>query len=191
MPSSKGRHCCGFVPLKTGVSLITIFGILNKLSGFYGILSFDFSDTTATAIYIYSLFAIAVFVYGLYGQYHDNVRITRWYTMFFLLDCLVSVVSTIWFAVNWFVYTDHSLPELTDNPEKLAEHDRVFEMESKVSIAVLVILRFVHFYFAYVVIRYYKLINRAHYSKLPTQETIDLEDTSNRSSEPSPKPAQD
>lgn len=64
--------------------------------------------------------------------------------MIFWLDCLVSLITTVWFAVTWFVYTDHSLPELADDPEKLAEHDRVFRMESQVSIAVLVVLRLVH-----------------------------------------------
>ncbi|EPB90656.1 hypothetical protein PS15m_005495 [Mucor circinelloides] len=191
MPFSKGRQCCGFVPIKTGVSLITIFGILNKLSGFYGILSFDFSDFLATLIYIYSLIAIAIFSYGLYGLYTDNVRIIRWYTMIFWLDCFVSLITTVWFAVTWFVYTDHSLPELADDPEKLAEHDRVFRMESQVSIAVLVVLRLVHFYFALIVTRYYKAINRISYSKVST-ENIDLEDTTlGRSTEPTPKPAQD
>jgi hypothetical protein len=42
---------------------------LNKLSGFYGILSFDFSDKIATIVYLYCLAAIAVFSYGLYGLY--------------------------------------------------------------------------------------------------------------------------
>ncbi|KAI9475653.1 MAG: hypothetical protein EXX96DRAFT_574092 [Benjaminiella poitrasii] len=198
MPSSKGRHCCGLIPIKTGVLLITIFGILNKLSGFYGILSFDFSDIFTTIIYIYSLVAIVVFSYGLYGLYTDNVRIFRWYTMFFWLDCFFSLITTIWFAVTWFVFTDHSLPELADDPEKLAEHDRVFKMESQVSIAVLVILRLIHFYFTYVVTRYYKLINRLNYSRLSTNENIDLEDTlagsrNVNNGEPltSPKPAQD
>lgn len=64
--------------------------------------------------------------------------------MVFWLDCFISSISTIWFAVSWFVYTDHSLPEIADDPEKLAEHDRVFQLESRVSIAVLVILRLIH-----------------------------------------------
>jgi hypothetical protein len=64
--------------------------------------------------------------------------------MIFWLDCFVSSISTIWFAVTWFVYTDHSLLELADDPEKLAEHDRVFKMESQVSIVVLVVLRLIH-----------------------------------------------
>lgn len=68
----------------------------------------------------------------------------RWYTMIFWLDCFVSSISTIWFAVTWFVYTNHDLPELADDPEKSAEHDRVFELESRVSIAVLVVLRIIH-----------------------------------------------
>lgn len=130
------------------------------------------------------------------------MRILRWYTMIYWLDCVVSLISTIWFAVTWFVYTDHSLPELADDPEKLAEHDRVFKMESQVSILVLVILRLIHvsvakcfktqyrmldanasslplqFYFAFVVTRYYKNIaSKPNYSKVSTNENaIDLED---------------
>ncbi|KAI8369607.1 uncharacterized protein BYT42DRAFT_585068 [Radiomyces spectabilis] len=61
------RFCCGSINLKTGVLIITIFGILNKLSGFYGIISLDFSDTAAFVGYLYSLFAVFVLVQGLYG----------------------------------------------------------------------------------------------------------------------------
>ncbi|GAA5814235.1 hypothetical protein MFLAVUS_007729 [Mucor flavus] len=190
MAFTKGKSCCGLVPIKTGVILITIFGILNKLSGFYGIVSFDFSDTMATAIYFYCLLAIAVFSYGLYGLYTDNVRTLRWFTIFFWLDCFVSVFSTIWFGVSWFLYTDHSLTELANDPEKMAEHDRIFKMESQVSIAVLVVLRLIHFYFAMVVTRYYKGVNsKSNYSKLAT-DNIDLEETANRS-DSVPKPSQD
>lgn len=88
------------------------------------------------------------------------MRIIRWYTMIFWLDCFVSLITTVWFAVTWFVYTDHSLPELADDPEKLAEHDRVFRMESQVSIAVLVVLRLVHVSFVLVARRHVKLISR-------------------------------
>lgn len=65
--------------------------------------------------------------------------------MMFWLDCAISLFSTIWFGVAWFVYTDHSLPDHSANdPEALAEHDRSFKMESQVSIAILVILRLIH-----------------------------------------------
>ncbi|KAI9354717.1 hypothetical protein BD770DRAFT_324588 [Pilaira anomala] len=113
--------------------------------------------------------------------------------MIFWLDCFVSVFSTIWFGVTWFLYTDHSLAELADDPEKMAEYDRLFKMESRVSIAVLVILRLVHFYFAVVVTRYYKGVNsKSSYSRV---DNIDLEETSitttGRLNEVTPKPAQD
>lgn len=72
--------------------------------------------------------------------------------MIFWLDCFVSVFSTIWFGVTWFLYTDHSLAELADDPEKMAEYDRLFKMESRVSIAVLVILRLVHVKCIYLIV---------------------------------------
>jgi hypothetical protein len=64
--------------------------------------------------------------------------------MFFWFDCFISVISTIWFAVAWYVYTDHSLPEIENDPAKKAEYDRLFDMEKRVSIAFLIILRLVH-----------------------------------------------
>ncbi|CAO3698683.1 unnamed protein product [Rhizopus stolonifer] len=179
MAFTKGKYCCGCVPVKSGVALITLFGILNKLSGFYGVVSFDFTNSTVTLGYIYSLLAIAVFVQGLYGLHSENVRTFRWYTMFFWLDSFVSILWTIWAGMSWYVYTDHSLPELENDPEKKEEHDRVFEMEKYVSIAVLVTLNVVHIYFAFVVTRFYKaMIHRSNYTKVAT-ESIDLEERSN------------
>ncbi|PHZ14053.1 uncharacterized protein RHIMIDRAFT_278099 [Rhizopus microsporus ATCC 52813] len=188
MPFTKGKYCCGFVPIKTGVVLITLFGILNKLSGFYGILSFDFTDNTATAGYVYSLLAIVIFVQGLYGLHSENVRTFRWYTMFFWLDSFISIIWTIHTGITWYIYTDHSLPELENDPAKKEEHDRVFDMEKYVGIAVLVALNLIHLYFAFIVTRFYKaMIHKSNYTKVPTEQ-IDLEE---RSNEAPPKQALD
>ena len=72
------------------------------------------------------------------------MRIVRWYTIFYWFDCIVSAATTMVFAVKWYVYTDHSLPELADDPAKQREHDEVFRMEGIVSITLLVCLRLVH-----------------------------------------------
>ncbi|KAI7884444.1 uncharacterized protein EV154DRAFT_26970 [Mucor mucedo] len=111
--------------------------------------------------------------------------------MMFWLDCVVSLFSTIWFGVTWFVYTDHSLSDSSaKDPEALAEHERLFKMESQVSIAVLVLLRLIHFYFAIIVTRYYKAVNsKLSYSRVAS-DNIDLEETTN-GRDASPKPAQD
>lgn len=45
-----------------------IFNIqLNKLSGFYGIISLEYSDVIVVCIHVYSLLALGVFAAGLYG----------------------------------------------------------------------------------------------------------------------------
>ncbi|KAG1341682.1 hypothetical protein G6F62_005009 [Rhizopus arrhizus] len=98
--------------------------------------------------------------------------------MFFWLDSFVSILWTIWAGIAWYMYTDHSLPELENDPIKKDEHDRAFRMEKYVSIAVLVALNLVHLYFAFVITRFYKaMIHRSNYTKVAT-ENIDLEDRS-------------
>ncbi|CAO3596573.1 unnamed protein product [Absidia cylindrospora] len=165
MSFSKPQSCCFSIPISTGVLIITIFGILNKLSGFYGLISFDFTDPVALAVYIYSLLAVFVCAYGLYGLHTEDMKIIRLYVIFYWVDCLISIATTIWFATKWYAFTDHSLPELADDLVKQKEHDDVFRMESIVSICVLVVLRLVHVYFAFVITSYYRSLGH-QYSKL-------------------------
>jgi hypothetical protein len=40
---------------------------LNKLSGFYGLISLEYNDKIALCAHIYSLLALGVFSYALYG----------------------------------------------------------------------------------------------------------------------------
>lgn len=40
---------------------------LNKLSGFYGIISLEYSDIIVVCIHVYSLLALGIFGVGLYG----------------------------------------------------------------------------------------------------------------------------
>ncbi|CAO3623373.1 unnamed protein product [Cunninghamella blakesleeana] len=167
----KTQTCCGFIPLHTAVLIITIFGILNKLSGFYGLISFDFSDGIAFAVYIYSLFALLVCAYGLYGIHTHNIRILRWYTMFYWIDCIISTVTTVWFATKWYIYTDHSLSDEMDMI-KQQEHDESFKMESMVSIGLLVVLRFIHFYFALIITNYYRSMGHK-YTKISIDNEFD------------------
>lgn len=74
--------------------------------------------------------------------------------MFYWFDCAVSLFTTILFALRWYVYTDHSLPELADDPVKQREHDQSFQMEVVVSIALLVILRLVHVSSLFIVLEF-------------------------------------
>ncbi|KAI8970507.1 hypothetical protein BDB01DRAFT_731792 [Pilobolus umbonatus] len=90
----------------------------------------------------------------------------KWYTFFYWIDMLVSTTTTIIFSIQWFVFTDHSLPELADQPEKLREHDSSFNSEKIVSIVILCLLRIIHVYFACIMTAYASSLGKSHYSKL-------------------------
>jgi hypothetical protein len=74
--------------------------------------------------------------------------------MFFWLDSFISIIWTIHTGITWYIYTDHSLPELENDPAKKEEHDRVFDMEKHVGIAVLVALNLIHVSIVYKMVHY-------------------------------------
>ncbi|KAI8074625.1 Inositolphosphorylceramide synthase subunit Kei1-domain-containing protein [Gongronella butleri] len=170
MSMQSPQTCCGFIPLNTAVLLITIFGILNKLSGFYGIISLDFGDPIVSAVYVYSLLGVFVGAYALYGLHKQNLSIVRWYTIYYWMDCMISTATTIWFATDWYLFTDHRLPDLS--PEEQLEHDHVFKMESIVSLTFLVVLRLIHVYFALVVTSYYQSMGHG-YARLSKEQDFE------------------
>ncbi|CAO3670904.1 unnamed protein product [Rhizopus stolonifer] len=172
--SSNERNCCLFVPLKTGVYIITAIGILNKLSGFYGLASFEYQDCVAVAAHIYSIISLIIFSFGLYGISKDNRTLLKFYAISYWIDLLISTLMTVYFAIQWFEYTDHSLPELADDPQKKKEHDDVFKIESIVSVIILCFIRFTQIYFAYLVTHYYKSLSKTQYSKITAQVDEDL-----------------
>ncbi|KAI7907028.1 Inositolphosphorylceramide synthase subunit Kei1-domain-containing protein [Cokeromyces recurvatus] len=162
----QSSHCCFLIPIKTGVYLITIFGLLNKLSGFYGLIALDYSDPIVVCVHIYSLIALGLFSLGLYGIHNDKYTYIRYFTLFYWFDFLISTATTIYFAIQWFVYTDHNLLELQDDPVKKQQHDDAFRIESTVSIIWLCLIRVIHLYFAYTLTCYYVSLGKAHYSKI-------------------------
>ncbi|KAI8647354.1 Inositolphosphorylceramide synthase subunit Kei1-domain-containing protein [Parasitella parasitica] len=163
---SQSRNCCFFIPLKTGVYLITIIGLLNKLSGFYGLISLDYSNIFVVCVHVYSLLALFVFGFGLYSLSRDKFNFIRWFTLLYWVDFIVSTITTIVFSVQWFIYTDHSLPELENDPEQKQQHDDSFRAESIVSIVILCLVRFIHLYFAHVITCYYVFMGKTRYSKM-------------------------
>lgn len=64
--------------------------------------------------------------------------------MFYWVDFFVGTATTIYFAIQWFLYTDHSLPDLADSPAEKQQHDDTFKAESIVSIVFLILIRFIH-----------------------------------------------
>ncbi|KAI9016363.1 hypothetical protein CLU79DRAFT_763463 [Phycomyces nitens] len=138
------RTCCGVIPIKTGVFIITIFGILNKICAPFGLFMFQYITVDALLVYLYTLGAMGAFIAGLYGYKKENYRLIQWYTIFYWVDCLVSTATTVMFAVKWFAFTDHSLPSNASDSLTQEDYDAMFRMEGIVSISILGILRIIH-----------------------------------------------
>jgi hypothetical protein len=68
--------------------------------------------------------------------------------MFYWIDFLVGTATTIYLAIQWFLYTDHSLPDLANNPEETQQNDDTFKAESIVSIIFLCLIRITHVKFS-------------------------------------------
>ncbi|KAF9083710.1 hypothetical protein BGX29_002939 [Mortierella sp. GBA35] len=160
------RKCLGILELKTGVTIITVFAILNKVSGFFGI--FANGGLAKVIMYLYSVFATFAFAWGLYGVLIDNTRIVGRYALVYVIDLIINAIQTIALAVTWFMTRNHLLgepqPDQGGDPTTTPISDEVrqgFQFEGGISILILTSLWCLHLYFALVVWSYsYSLIHR-------------------------------
>ncbi|CAO3563421.1 unnamed protein product [Mortierella alpina] len=140
------RKCLGVMELKTGVTIITVFAILNKVSGFFGI--FANGGLTKVIMYLYSVFATFAFAWGLYGVLVDNTLIVGRYALAYVVDLLINAIQTIALARS-------STTPISD------EVRQGFEFEGGISILILLSLWCLHLYFALVVWSYaHSLVHR-------------------------------
>lgn len=102
----KPRTFIGFLSLRTGVEMISIFMIFNKVTGFFGLLAILAGlhlSPTQLAMYIYSCVALVVLAFLLphvrKGSPFQNLALA-W---FYLLDTVVNTAFTAAFAVTWFL----------------------------------------------------------------------------------------
>ncbi|KAF9354673.1 hypothetical protein BGX34_010883 [Mortierella sp. NVP85] len=160
------RKCLGVMELKTGVTIITVFAILNKVSGFFGI--FANGGLAKVIMYLYSVFATFAFSWGLYGVLVDNTTIVGRYALAYVVDLIINAIQTIALAVTWFMSRNHLLsgpqPDQGGDPSTTPISDEVrqgFEFEGGISIMILLALWCLHLYFALVVWSYsHSLIHR-------------------------------
>ncbi|KAF9308188.1 hypothetical protein BGZ91_007921 [Linnemannia elongata] len=160
------RKCLGILELKTGVTIITVFAILNKVSGFFGI--FANGGLAKVIMYLYSVFATFAFAWGLYGVLIDNTKIVGRYALAYVIDLIINAVQTIILAVTWFMTRNDLLgepqPDQAGDSTSTPITDDVrqdFQFEGGISILILLALWCLHLYFALVVWSYsHSLIHR-------------------------------
>lgn len=169
-------NCCGIIDLQRGVVLITIFALLNKISGFFGIPTiFDGGGTSSIISYIYSIIAsIAITYFLLYGVFPENPKIIRYYSHFYWMDLFINVLFTSIFGIWWYLITDHLLLAETEKPKqnnelinnkeavKVLETSTLpaWKAESAIAIIILISTALIHGYFALVIHSYANFVQK-------------------------------
>jgi len=105
-----------FFTLRTGILLIVLTQLINKVTAFYGILALATSyplSPLQLSMYIYSLIALLLTLYLLPGVRKQDPWSCLAFAQTYVVDTLVNGVYTLLFAVAWFaVVADHDAQRL-------------------------------------------------------------------------------
>ncbi|ORY41827.1 Inositolphosphorylceramide synthase subunit Kei1-domain-containing protein [Leucosporidium creatinivorum] len=177
--------------LKLGVSIVSLFGVLNKVAGAYGMMAVLTGGTLAQPVsqltmYIYSIATLVVFLWGLKKISEENGPKTLIYAHLFAVDHFVGTIYTAIFAVMWYVHTPHdgrrvansdaqkemmgsidgTMGGLTDEQRALAAQG-VWKSERGFSAAVLILGWFIKIYFILCLYSFAIHLRRNSYHTLP------------------------
>lgn len=93
------------IPLHLGVELITAIGLLNKASGFYGILSIFTGHPLSVMEWILNLLSLAtlpLYIMSFQSIQTRNALHMVLFAYLYTLDSLCSIGFSIYFCVHWF-----------------------------------------------------------------------------------------
>ncbi|KIM22828.1 hypothetical protein M408DRAFT_78379 [Serendipita vermifera MAFF 305830] len=94
--------------LKTGVQVALYFALLNKVAGTYGLLAlFTGGSLAQLSLYLYSIAGLFAYIWALRAVLSENPGKSTITANIFLLDHIISTLSTAFFGVAWWVFTPH------------------------------------------------------------------------------------
>ncbi|GAA6059762.1 hypothetical protein JCM10212_001970 [Sporobolomyces blumeae] len=181
---------CG-MDLKLGATLISLFAVLNKVAGAYGMLAVLLAGGSALSqpvgqltMYVYSIASLAVFIWGLQKIGEENGPKSLVYAHLFAIDHLVGTLYTSLFAAIWYLYTPHDGRRIANSDAQKAMMGNntgtglddvgrveaamgVWQSERGFSGAVLVIGWMLKVYFILCLYSYALHVRRGTYSQLP------------------------
>ncbi|GAA5933259.1 Kei1p [Sporobolomyces koalae] len=181
---------CG-MDLKLGATLISLFAVLNKVAGAYGMLAVLLAGSTALSqpigqltMYVYSIASLVLFIWGLQKIGEENGPKSLIYAHLFALDHLVGTLYTGLFAAIWYLYTPHDGRRIAnsdaqkammgsntgtglDDAARVEAAMGVWKSERGFSGAVLVIGWLLKVYFILCLYSYALHVRRGTYSQLP------------------------
>ncbi|KAJ7479965.1 Inositolphosphorylceramide synthase subunit Kei1-domain-containing protein [Mycena galericulata] len=100
----------GILDLKTGVTIVLLFALLNKVAGVYGliaVLTGAGGSFAQLSLYIYSVLGLIALGWGLQVVKAEDARQSLYFAHLFSADYILSTSWTAYFAVKWWWYTPH------------------------------------------------------------------------------------
>ena len=112
----------GFLDLRVGATVITLFALFNKIAGIYGVIAiFQGGTFSQVSLYLYSLITLFLFLWAIKGiSDEDSSKVMR-YSHLFLADHMLSTAWTLYFGLAWFLFNPHDgqKPPLNEYQEGL------------------------------------------------------------------------
>ncbi|KAK9323490.1 Inositolphosphorylceramide synthase subunit Kei1-domain-containing protein [Lipomyces orientalis] len=154
------HYFLGFIPLAAGAELITVFGVVNKASGIYGLLSiFTGHPITAAQLVlnVISLLLLPVFLYALHSVRRQQALPVVAFSYIYFLDMLANLAFTIYFSVTWFRVFDGAA-----TAEAAAGTSSSLDTASErgLSITIIVLALLFKVYFCFVLFGYARMLVR-------------------------------
>ncbi|KAF9031378.1 DUF1753-domain-containing protein [Hymenopellis radicata] len=97
--------------IKTGVTVVLLFALFNKVAGIYGIIAGATGALHSWAqgtMYLYSVIALYALYRGIMAVKDEDPKQTLYFAHFYFADHVFSTSWTIYFAVVWWLRTPHN-----------------------------------------------------------------------------------
>ncbi|EGN92279.1 hypothetical protein SERLA73DRAFT_99550 [Serpula lacrymans var. lacrymans S7.3] len=179
----------GAFDLKTGVTIVLLFALLNKVAGVYGLIALltgAGGSFAQLSLYIYSVLGLVAFVWGLKVVKEEEAKHSLYVAHLFFADHVFSTSWTIFFAVVWWLYTPHDGRRQANSPAQdqirkggiglnhtLTDAERevaaniIWNQEKGTAAAVIAISWLAKIYFAILLYSYAAHLRKGSYRSLP------------------------
>ncbi|KAH9967543.1 Inositolphosphorylceramide synthase subunit Kei1-domain-containing protein [Russula dissimulans] len=183
----------GFLDLKTGVTLVVLFAVLNKVAGIYGLIALlagAGGNAAQLTLYIYSALALIALAWGIRAINEENPKHMLYFAHIFFADHILNTIWTVYFAVHWWLYTPHDGRRNANSPaqqalidayigehqtmseaERTAAAERVWRAEKAQAMIIIILGWVIKFYFAALLYSFAHHLRRGSYRSLPLTRT--------------------
>lgn len=179
----------GVLDLKTGVTIVLIFALLNKVAGVYGLIAVLLGaggSFPQLSLYIYSVIGLVALVWGLKAVKQEDPKQSLYFAHLYFADHIFSTSWTVFFGINYWLWTPHdgarqinskAQDEMIKNSNVTLHHITPEEREAaameiwnheKGMAAMIIVLGWLcKIYFAFLLYSYASHLRKGSYRSLP------------------------